>query len=88
MAQRTVGRGGCAAARPRTHYGQMLGQGFEPLPSNTPPNYEKLRSDANDWLAHGGVVGITCTGGQGGLAIVYTEKPSARGYDLITIYDD
>jgi hypothetical protein len=88
MAQRTVGRGGCKAAEPRTQYGQLLGKGFEPLPAGTPAGYEKLRADANNWLAHGGVVGITCSGGVGGLALVYTATPSARGYDLITIYDD
>jgi hypothetical protein len=88
LAQRTVGTGGCTANTPRTHYGQLLGSTFEPLPEGTPPGYEKLRTDANHWLAKGGVVGIRCNGGKGGLAIVYTERPNARGYDLITIYDD
>ena len=29
-----------------------------------------------------------CKGGKGGLAVVYTKRDNARGYDLITIYDD
>jgi hypothetical protein len=88
LAQRTVGTGGCSAAPPRTRYGRLLGVFFDPLPDGTPPGYEKLRTDANAWLAKGGVVGVHCTGGQGGLAIVYTARDNARGYDLITIYDD
>ncbi len=88
LAQRTVGTGGCSAAAPRSRYGRLLGVFFDPLPEGTPPGYEKLRTDANAWLEKGGVVGIRCTGGQGGLAIVYTAKDNARGYDLITIYDD
>ncbi len=88
LAQRTVGTGGCVPAAPRTHYGQLLGQHFETLPACTPPKYELLRADANFWLDHGGVVGIKCAGGSGGLAIVYTEAPNQRGYNLITIYDD
>jgi hypothetical protein len=88
LAQRTVGTGGCSAEAPRTRYGRLLGVFFDPLPDGTPPGYEKLRTDANGWLAKGGVVGVRCTGGQGGLAIVYTTRDNARGYDLITIYDD
>ncbi|MDB4956406.1 MAG: hypothetical protein JWO36_3975 [Myxococcales bacterium] len=88
LAQRTVGTGGCTAQVPRTHYGKLLGTMFDPLPEGTPPGYEKLRTDANQWLAKGGVVAIKCSGGKGGLAVVYTERASARGYDLITIYDD
>jgi hypothetical protein len=88
LAQRTVGTGGCVAAEPRTKYGKALGAQFEPLPAETPPAYEVLRTHANAWLAKGGVVGIKCSGGKGGLAIVYTAKDNARGYDLITIYDD
>ncbi|HEY5937651.1 MAG TPA: hypothetical protein VIU61_23550 [Kofleriaceae bacterium] len=87
LAQRTVGTGGCTAAAPRTRYGQLLGT-YEALPAGTPAGYETLRTHANEWLAKGGVVGMTCTGGQGGLALVYTAKDNARGYDLITIYDD
>jgi len=88
LAQRTVGTGGCSAAAPRTRYGRLLGVFFDPLPEGTPPGYDKLRTDANAWLAKGGVVGVHCTGGKGGLAIVYTARDNARGYDLITIYDD
>jgi hypothetical protein len=87
LAQRTVGTGGCVAGEPRTHYGKLLGT-FEPLPADTPPGYETLRTHATAWLANGGVVGIKCSGGKGGLALVFTAKPGARGYDLITIYDD
>jgi hypothetical protein len=85
---RTVGTGGCAAVAPRTRYARLLGTFFDPLPAGTPAAYDKLRSDANAWWQHGGVVGIRCSGGKGGLAVVYTERPNARGYDLITIYDD
>ena len=88
LAQRTVGTGGCAAAAPVSRYGKLLGTTFEPLPAGVPAGYEKLRTDANAWLEHGGVVGIHCTGGAGGLAIVYTARDNPRGYDLITIYDD
>lgn len=88
LAQRTVGTGGCTAATPRTRYGQLLGATYEPLPEGTPAGYETLRTHANEWLAKGGVVGMTCSGGKGGLALVYTAKDNARGYDLITIYDD
>lgn len=88
LAQRTVGTGGCVAAEPRTGYGKMLGQPFEKPPEGTPPGYEILRAHANAWLARGGVVGFTCTGGTGGLALVFTAKDNPRGYDLITIYDD
>ena len=101
LAQRTVGTGNCTAATPRTRYGKLLGVAFEPLPPQsdveiagqrvqkpTPPNYSTLRDHANAWLAAGGVVGLRCAGGKGGLAIVYTARPNARGYDLITIYDD
>ncbi len=88
LAQRTVGTGGCTAGEPRTHYGKLLGQKYEPLPEGTPPGYEILRTHANASLDKGGVVAIRCTGGKGGLAIVYTSRDNARGYDLITIYDD
>ncbi|HUS30630.1 MAG TPA: hypothetical protein VMZ53_19105 [Kofleriaceae bacterium] len=88
LAQRTVGTGGCTGAAPMTEYGRQLGEEFEPLPEGTPPGYETLRTAANGYLAKGGVVGIRCSGGKGGLAVVYTERPNARGYELITIYDD
>jgi len=101
LAQRTVGTGGCTASEPRTRYGKLLGVAFEPLPAQsevtiggqkvakpTPPGYAVLRDHVNAWLAKGGVVGLRCSGGKGGLAIVYTARDNARGYDLITIYDD
>ena len=88
LAQRTVGSGGCVATEPRTRYGKLLGAQFEPLPAGTPPGYEKLRTAVNAYLTKGGVVGIKCSGGEGGLALVWTERPNERGYDLITIYDD
>lgn len=88
LAQRTVGTGGCRATAPESRYGKLLGTPFEPLPASVPAKYDKLRTDANAWLARGGVVGIRCSGGEGGLAIVYTARDDARGYDLITIYDD
>lgn len=88
LAQRTVGTGGCTGGEPETQYGKQLGQAFEPLPDGTPPGYEILRTAANGYLAKGGVVGIKCSGGKGGLAIVFTEAANARGYNLITIYDD
>jgi hypothetical protein len=88
LAQRTVGTGGCTAASPVSRYGKLLGTTFDPLPAGVPPGYDKLRRDANAWLGRGGVVGIHCTGGHGGLAIVYTARDNPRGYDLITIYDD
>jgi hypothetical protein len=100
LAQRTVGTGGCKATEPRTKYAKLLGT-FEPLPETTtvqlegeklegptPPGYKILWDKATAYLAKGGVVAFTCSGGKGGLAVVYTEKPNARGYDLITIYDD
>lgn len=88
LARRTVGTGGCVATAPRTRYGKLLGQAFEPLPAGTPAGYETLRTHANAWLAQGGVVGLRCAGGTGGLALVYTMTDHARGYELITIYDD
>jgi hypothetical protein len=100
LAQRTVGTGGCKATTPRTKYGKLLAT-LEPLPEMTsvkleneklegptPPGYKILWEKATGYLKKGGVVAFTCSGGQGGLAVVYTEKPNARGYDLITIYDD
>jgi hypothetical protein len=89
LATRTVGQGGCVATQPRTKYGKLLAQPYEALPDGTPEKYEILRTHANEWMGNGGVVRIGgCKGGKGGLALVYTKKPNARGYDLITIYDD
>lgn len=89
LAQRTVGTGGCTANEPRTKYGKLLAT-YEPLPEETPPKYQTLWEHAVAWTkaGNGGVVGFTCTGGRGGLAVVWTKKDNARGYDLITIYDD
>jgi hypothetical protein len=87
LGKRTIGTGGCTAGEPRTRYGKLLAS-YPPLPEGTPPKYETLRTHANEWLAKGGVVGIKCRGGRGGLALVYTQKDTPRGYDLITIYDD
>ncbi|MFN0247532.1 MAG: hypothetical protein ACKV2T_11650 [Kofleriaceae bacterium] len=88
LAQRTVGTGGCAERGPRTRYAKLLGEPYETLPPNTPPKYEGLRKNANEWLAKGGMVSLECDGGEFGLVVVYTERNNPRGYDLITIYDD
>lgn len=88
LAQRTVGTGGCYEREPRTRYAKLLGQPYEALPAGTPEKYEVLRKNANEWLAKGGMVSFECAGGELGLAVVYTERPNPRGYDLITIYDD
>ena len=86
---RTVGTGGCIAGPPRTRYARLLGTFFDDiLPDDIAPKYEALREHANAWWRMGGVVGITCKGGKGGLAVVYTKRDNARGYDLVTIYDD
>jgi hypothetical protein len=100
LAQRTVGTGGCKAGAPRTRYGKELAT-FEPLPATsevdvegehksvpTPPGYQTLYTKVTEYTKKGGVVGLTCSGGQGGLALVYTARTNQRGYDLITIYDD
>jgi hypothetical protein len=89
LAQRTVGTGGCTAREPRTRYGKLLAT-YDALPQGTMAyeNYEALRTKATGYVAKGGVVGFTCSGGKGGLAVVWTERPNSRGYDLITIYND
>lgn len=92
LAQRTVGTGGCRAEAPRWAYNRLLGQPFEDLPEDFPeeqrPAYETLRVRVNAQLAQGGVIGIRCSGGTKGLALVYSTRDNARGYDIITIYDD
>lgn len=93
LAQRTVGTGGCRAEAPRWNYNVQLGVPFEPLPADTANHdaYELLRVRINAQLEGGGVIGIRCAGGKGGLALVYSPRPPAdrpRGYDIITIYDD
>jgi hypothetical protein len=87
LAQRTVGTGGCIGGEPISEYGKQLIE-LEPLPEGTPPKYEILRTAVSGYVAKGGVVGVRCSGGKGALALVWTERPNARGYDLITIYDD
>ena len=89
LAQRTVGTGGCTAAPPRWDYNKKLGVPFEPLPPGN-ESHEKLRLKVNTYLdnGQGGVIGIRCKGGKGGLALVWTKRENARGYDIITIYDD
>ncbi len=88
LAQRTVGTGGCYERPPRTKYAKLLGEPSPELPAGTPPKYEILRKNANEWLAKGAVISFECEGGEFGLAVVYTERNNPRGYDLITIYDD
>jgi hypothetical protein len=67
----------------------LLGTFFDDiLPDEIATKYEPLREHANVWWRRGGVVGITCKGGKGGLAIVFTKRDNPRGYDLVTIYDD
>lgn len=93
LAQRTVGTGGCRVETPHWDYNKKMGLPFEELPDDFTPEeqraaYETLRQSINAQLAKGGVVGMRCTGGTKGLALVYSERANARGYDLITIYDD
>lgn len=85
--QRTVGTGGCTGGPPARPYTQLMGQPFEPLPPEHAA-YEPLRARVNAQLVGGGVVGVRCRGGHGGLALVYSPRPTPRGYALITIYDD
>lgn len=87
LAQRTVGTGGCTASAPHWDYNRKLGVAFEPLPPGN-DGYEALRERVNAQLARGGVTAIRCAGGRRGIALVWSERPTARGYDLITIYDD
>jgi len=87
LAQRTVGTGRCTAVPPQWAYNRLLGEAFPPLPPGHDA-YESLRLRVNAQLAGGGVIGIRCAGGHGGLALVYSPRAGARGYDIITIYDD
>ncbi len=87
LAQRTVGSGGCRPRPPRTRYAKKLGQ-YEPLPAGTPETYEALRIKANGYVAGGGVVAFSCSGGKGGIVVVWTKRANPRGFDLVTIYDD
>ncbi|HUQ06647.1 MAG TPA: hypothetical protein VM261_29290 [Kofleriaceae bacterium] len=93
LAQRTVGTGDCRAEVPHWDYNKLMGQPFEELPEDFEPEeeraaYEQLRVTINEQLAKGGVIAIRCKGGTKGIALVYSERANARGYDLITIYDD
>lgn len=87
LAQRTVGTGGCTGGVPHWEYDVLLGQPFPPLPPGH-EHYEPLRQRVNAQLEGGGVIAIRCRGGHGGLALVYSPRRSARGYAIITIYDD
>jgi hypothetical protein len=89
IGERTVGTGGCKAGPPRTRYSKLLTT-FDPLPQGTfaYERYEQLRQTVLGYTQKGGIVGIRCKGGKGGVAVVWTERPNARGYDLITVYDD
>lgn len=89
LAQRTVGTGGCTAREPRTRYAKLLAT-YDALPQGSfaYDAYEKLRMKATGYVAKGGLVSFTCSGGKGGIAVVWTERPNHRGYELITIYDD
>jgi hypothetical protein len=62
---------------------------FEPLPPGN-ESHEALRQKVNTYLdnGQGGVVAIRCTGGKGSLALVWSKKPTPRGWDIVTIYDD
>lgn len=85
--QRTVGTGGCTAGPARSEYVAQLAAPFAPLPAEH-AHYEPLRARVNAQLVGGGMVTVRCRGGHGGLALVYSPRPTTRGYDLITIYDD
>lgn len=89
LAQRTVGTGGCKAREPRTRYAKLLAT-YDALPQGSfaYDAYEKLRVKATGYVAKGGLVSFTCSGGKGGIAVVWTERPNKRGYELITIYED
>jgi hypothetical protein len=89
LAQRTVGTGGCTAGPPKFHYNTLMNDPFPPLPAGN-EGYEGLRTKVNAYIENGqgGVIAIRCTGGKGGLALVWSRKPNPRGYDIITIYDD
>jgi hypothetical protein len=87
MAQRTVGSGGCSGGEPHWNYNRLLGLPFEPLPPGHDA-YEPLRLRVNAQLDGGGVIAIRCRGGHQGIALVYSPRRSARGYAIVTIYDD
>jgi hypothetical protein len=84
-----IARGGCQAMEPHWNYNKLLGQPQPPFPPGN-ESHEALRLKVNTYLENGqgGVIAIRCPGGTRGLALVYTKRDNARGYDLITIYDD
>lgn len=90
LAQRTVGHGGCRAQPPRSAYARRLAEPFPPLPAEPATNagFEPLRVEVNRLIDRGGLVSLSCDGGDGALALLYTVDGSARGYSLITMYDD
>jgi hypothetical protein len=85
--QRTIGSGRCRAVEPADAYAQALGRPFEPLPPEHQA-YDPLRLEVNALIENGGIVALTCEGGRGGIALVYTRTSDPRGYRLITMYDD
>lgn len=86
LAARTVGAGGCAIVPTSAANRALLGP-VPPLPA-TSAAWAPLREQVNPWLAHGGVVDLRCAGGTGTLTLVWTAAATARGYALITMYDD
>jgi hypothetical protein len=84
----SVADGGCAAMTPAWDYNRRLAT-FEPLPPGN-ASHEPLRQKVLAYFegGRGGVVGLACPGGARRLALVYTVRDNARGFDLVTIYDD
>ena len=86
--QRTVGTGGCVASPPRTRYGaparhalrSAARRAHHPATTSSAP----IRTAGSTRAAPS----RSCKGGQGSLVVVYTQGANARGFDLITIYDD
>lgn len=87
LARRTVGSGACKVVEPASEYVHLLAQPFEPLPPGHEA-FEPLRVQVNEIMARGGVVTFACAGGKGQLALAYAADSSARGWSLVTMYDD
>jgi hypothetical protein len=85
--QRTVGTGGCHADTIRGDFNRTLAAPQPPLPADSAA-WEPLRVRTNALLAAGGAVELRCTGGAGAITLVWTRAEVARGYALITMYDD
>jgi len=85
--KRAIGTGGCRLTPIKSAYGRKLGQPFPPLPHGNDA-YIPMRTTINAAIAAGGAVGIRCKTGKKGLVLVYTRRNSARGYDLITLYEE